>query len=37
VPVFSFDGSWQIGDAVASATVCTSACGSDTKQIHIVA
>jgi hypothetical protein len=37
VSVFSFDGSWQIGDAVASATVCTSACGSDTKQIHIVA
>jgi hypothetical protein len=37
VPVYTFDGSWQIGDAVASATVCTSACGSDTKQIHIVA
>jgi hypothetical protein len=37
VPVFSFNGSWQLGDAVASATACTSACGSDTKQIHIVA
>ena len=37
VSVFSFDGSWQIGDAVASATACTAACGSDTKQIHIVA
>jgi hypothetical protein len=37
VSVFTFDGSWQIGNAVASATVCTAACGSDTKQIHIVA
>ena len=37
VSVFTFDGSWQIGNAVASATACTSACGSDTKQIHIVA
>ena len=37
VPVYSFDGSWQLGDAVASATACTAACGSDTKQIHIVA
>jgi hypothetical protein len=37
VSVFSFDGSWQLGNAVASATACTAACGSDTKQIHIVA
>lgn len=37
VSVYSFDGSWQLGDAVASATACTAACGSDTKQIHIVA
>jgi hypothetical protein len=37
VPVYSFNGSWQLGDAVASATACTAACGSDTKQIHIVA
>ena len=37
VSVFTFDGSWQLGNAVASATACTTACGSDTKQIHIVA
>ena len=37
VSVFAFNGSWQLGDAVASATACTAACGSDTKQIHIVA
>jgi hypothetical protein len=36
VPVYSFNGTWQLGDAVATATACTSACGSDTKQIHIV-
>jgi hypothetical protein len=36
VSVFPFDGTWQLGDAVASATACTAACGSDTKQIHIV-
>lgn len=37
VSVFPFDGSWQLGNAVASAIACTAACGSDTKQIHIVA
>jgi hypothetical protein len=37
VSVFTFDGSWRLGNAVASATACTAACGSDTKQIHIVA
>ena len=37
VSVYTFDGAWQIGNAVASATACTTACGSDTKQIHIVA
>jgi hypothetical protein len=36
VPVYSYFGSWQLGNAVASATACTVACGSDTKQIHIV-
>jgi uncharacterized membrane protein YccC len=36
VPVYSFDYGWQLGDAVATATACTAACGSDTKQIHIV-
>jgi hypothetical protein len=36
VPVYSFDYGWQLGDAVATATACTTACGSDTKQIHIV-
>lgn len=36
VSVYPFFGSWQLGDAVASATACTVACGSDTKQIHIV-
>ena len=36
VPVFAFFNSWQLGNAVASATACTAACGSDTKQIHIV-
>jgi hypothetical protein len=36
VSVFAFFNSWQLGDAVASATACTAACGSDTKQIHIV-
>jgi hypothetical protein len=36
VPVFAFGGGWQLGDAVAGATACTTACGSDTKQIHIV-
>ena len=35
VSVFAFNGSWQLGDAVASATACTATCGSDTKQIHI--
>ena len=35
VSVFPFDGGWQLGDAVASATACTDSCGSDTKQIHI--
>ena len=35
VSVFTFDGSWQLGNAVASATACTDVCGSDTKQIHI--
>jgi hypothetical protein len=34
VSVYTFDGSWQLGNAVASATSC---CGGDTKQIHIVA
>lgn len=37
VSVFTFDGNWQLGNAVASATACTAACGSDTKQIRIVA
>jgi hypothetical protein len=37
VSVYTFDGSWQLGNAVASATACTATCGSDTKQIHIVA
>jgi hypothetical protein len=37
VSVYTFNGSWQLGNAVASATACTAACGSDTKQIHIVA
>jgi hypothetical protein len=37
VPVYAFGEGWQLGDAVASATACTAACGSDTKQIHIVA
>jgi hypothetical protein len=36
VSVYAFYGSWQLGDAVASATACTATCGSDTKQIHIV-
>jgi hypothetical protein len=36
VPVFAFFNSWQLGNAVASATACTDVCGSDTKQIHIV-
>jgi len=36
VSVYSFFLSWQLGNAVASATACTVACGSDTKQIHIV-
>lgn len=36
VSVFPFDGSWQLGNAVASATACTEACGADTRQIHIV-
>jgi hypothetical protein len=36
VPVYSFGEPWQLGDAVATATACTAACGSDTKQIHIV-
>jgi hypothetical protein len=36
VPVFAFFNGWQLGDAVASATACTTACGSDTKQIKIV-
>jgi hypothetical protein len=36
VPVFAFFNSWQLGNAVASATACTAACGSDTKQINIV-
>jgi hypothetical protein len=36
VSVYSFFNFWQLGDAVASATACTTACGSDTKQIHIV-
>jgi hypothetical protein len=35
VSVYSFSYPWQLGDAVASATACTTACGSDTKQIHI--
>jgi hypothetical protein len=35
VSVFAFFNSWQLGDAVATATACTTACGSDTKQIHI--
>ena len=35
VPVYAFFNSWQLGDAVATATACTAACGSDTKQIHI--
>jgi hypothetical protein len=37
VPVYAFFNSWQLGNAVASATACTAACGSDTKQIRIVA
>jgi hypothetical protein len=37
VSVYTFNGSWQLGNAVASATACTAACGTDTKQIHIVA
>jgi hypothetical protein len=37
VSVYPFNGSWQLGNAVASATACTATCGSDTKQIHIVA
>jgi hypothetical protein len=40
VPVYAYYpyfGTWQLGDAVATATACTGACGSDTKQIHIVA
>ena len=36
VPVYAFFDAWQLGDAVASATACTAACASDTKQIHIV-
>jgi hypothetical protein len=36
VAVFAFFDGWQLGDAVATATACTTACGSDTKQIHIV-
>jgi hypothetical protein len=36
VPVYAFFDGWQLGDAVASATACTAACASDTKQIHIV-
>jgi hypothetical protein len=38
VSVYSFFGpdQWQLGDAVASASACTAACGTDTKQIHIV-
>jgi hypothetical protein len=35
VSVFPYDGGWQLGNAVASATACTNACGSDTKQIRI--
>ena len=35
VPVYAFFNSWQLGDAVATATACTTTCGSDTKQIHI--
>ena len=35
VSVFPYDGSWQLGNAVASATACTNACGTDTKQIRI--
>jgi len=39
VPVYAFFyfPGWQLGNAVASATACTDTCGSDTKQIHIVA
>jgi hypothetical protein len=36
-PFFPFFGGWQLGNAVASASACTAACGSDTKQIRIVA
>jgi hypothetical protein len=36
VSVYPYSGTWQLGDAVATATACTVACGSDTKQIHIV-
>ena len=35
VSVFPYDGGWQLGNAVASATACTNACGTDTKQIRI--
>jgi hypothetical protein len=35
VPVYAYFNTWQLGDAVATATACTAACGSDTKQIHI--
>jgi hypothetical protein len=37
VPVYAFFDGWQLGNAVATATACTDTCGSDTKQIHIVA
>ena len=37
VSVYPYDGNWQLGNAVASASACTEACGTDTKQIHIVA
>ena len=36
VPVYAFFNGWQLGAAVASATACTAACASDTKQINIV-
>jgi hypothetical protein len=36
ISVFPFFGTWQLGNAVASASACTAACGSDTKQIRIV-
>jgi hypothetical protein len=36
VPVYAFFDGWQLGDAVATATACAAACGSDTKQIRIV-